>query len=157
MLLPYAAPVFNSAGEHVISRGHYVRGYRKARGLTQGELAQWLNVSRASINAWEGGRTSVGDATLNALVVMAPTIEARTPLRPRAFRKLFKNNGRGMDGSISYVPAPGHPTGKPHATVADLFARHGHAVLYDYPDHKLGLRPVAVIPKPRKPVDYPPV
>jgi transcriptional regulator with XRE-family HTH domain len=42
--------------------GIWLRQARKRRGLSQKELAGLVGVSSRSITAWEGGRTSAGEA-----------------------------------------------------------------------------------------------
>ena len=36
--------------------GERIRGYRRAAGLSQGELAQRVGVTRAVVTAWESGK-----------------------------------------------------------------------------------------------------
>ncbi|MCW2131654.1 MULTISPECIES: helix-turn-helix transcriptional regulator [Crystallibacter] len=51
--------------------GRYVRQQRKAQGMTQGELAEWVGVSRGTIIAFENGSGSVSlDTALKALEIL---------------------------------------------------------------------------------------
>ena len=58
---------------------HPLRAFRDQRGLSQGQLAELLEVARPSVTRWENGTRNVDADKL-------PLISERTGIPPRALR-----------------------------------------------------------------------
>jgi transcriptional regulator with XRE-family HTH domain len=62
---------------HMETMGDRIRSLRRARGLTQAELAKLCGVTKSAVSQWEGGSTS--NIKLQALLALLAALHTDVP------------------------------------------------------------------------------
>ena len=110
--------------------------YRRSLGLTQGDLAKLLGVSRVTVNAWENGRTSVPS---DIITRMANAQGAKQPERAL--------NAQDREALANYTTFRGR--GATHEHIMEVWRGHKYnvsmearaAIAAKFPDILWDVRP----------------
>lgn len=76
-----------SPGEFTVQVGQRVRGFRRARGWTQADLAERVGMTRASVANLEAGRQNIGIERLALFAQSLDVPPAELLPAPLAFRR----------------------------------------------------------------------